>query len=230
MSAPPETIHERGRAALLAGETQYDVPPGPHSPRWGISAILRPDPAAESQLADLATEASALAGPHQWQTGSAGASHLTLSAFEPYREGVQDDDPVLLTYARALDRVAAGSGPLGWRLGGVALADRGVLVLATPLDDRPDAFRAAVLAELGAHGRGDHAYRRSVWWATALHFAGPVARPRALLDWAEARREQDLGTFTASAVELVRYEHRLDIVGARTVPVTLRRHPLTGRG
>ena len=79
-------------------------------------------------------------------------------------------------------RRCAGGSP------GLALADRGVLALAEPVDDAPDALaRAAVLRALGELGRAEADYRGSAWWATLLHFAAPVADPAGLVDWVDAR-------------------------------------------
>ena len=100
---------------------------------------------------------------------------------------------------------AAGTPPLRWELTGLALADRGILALAQPVDDAPDAFRAAVLSELAELGRAEAYYRQSVWWATVLHFAAPVPDPAGLVDWVDARTSLTPFPVSADRAEVVRY-------------------------
>ena len=69
MSDPPDTIHRRGKQAVVAGRALLDVPPAPGGTRWGLSLDVRLDPVAEDRLDTMATEAMAVAGPGQWLTG-----------------------------------------------------------------------------------------------------------------------------------------------------------------
>ncbi len=224
MTGAPDTIHQRGRAALLAGREVLDVPPAPGSTRWGLSLVVRPDQATEDRLSALTEQAAALAGPSQWSTGSRGAAHLTVTYLEATHRHIEADDPAVRRFADVVSGVAVRTPPLRWQLTGLALADRGVLVLAEPLDDAADAFRAAVLADLGDLGRREASYRRGTWWSTLVHFAAPVAHRSGLADWVEARVRTPLGQLTASAADIVRYEHVRD----RVAPVTLVSAPLTG--
>ena len=187
MSGTPDTIHQRGRDAVLAGRELLDVPPGPGSTRWGLSLDVFPDPEAEARLAALADEAAALAGPGQWRTGGTGSVHLTVTYLERDWREVGADDPEVRRHAGHLRRAAAASGPLRWDVTGLVLADRGVLALCAPVDDAPAAFRSAILAGLGGLGAEEAGYRRAVWWSTLLHFAAPVADRAGLVDWVEAR-------------------------------------------
>jgi hypothetical protein len=224
VSGPPETIHERGRRALLDGRERLDVPPEPGGTRWGLSVVVRPDDEAARQLAGLAAEAAGFAGPGQWLTGGLGTSHLTVTYLEPVHRQVGEDDPDVRRYAELVGRLTSAAPPLRWRLTGVALADRGVLALAEPLDAGPDDLRAAVISELGDLGRTEAYYRRSVWWSSLVHFAAPVADRAGLAAWADARATRTFGVLTARAVEVVRYAFD----GERTVPVPMAHFPLTG--
>ena len=187
MSGTPDTIHQRGRDAVLAGRELLDVPPGPGSQRWGLSVDVFPDPEAEARLAALADGAAALAGPGQWRTGGIGSAHLTVTYLERGWREVGPDDPEVRRHAGHLRRAAAACGPLRWEVTGLVLADRGVLALCAPVDDAPAAFRSAILAELGGFGTEEAGYRRAVWWSTLLHFVAPVADRAGLVDWVEAR-------------------------------------------
>lgn len=222
MSRSPDTIHARGRAAVLAGRELLDVPPVPGGTRWGLSLDVRPDPAAEGHLSALATEAARVAGPGQWVTGRRGSSHLTVTYLERIHREVAADDAELARFAAVVARVAAVTPPLRWSVTGLALADRGVLALAEPEDGAADAFRAAVLAELGELGREEAGYRQSVWWATLVHFAAPIVDRSALVDWVDARVSVPPHPVVASSAEIVRYAYD----GRSVVPVTLAAAPL----
>jgi hypothetical protein len=224
VSAGPDGIHQRGRAAVLAGRELLDVPPGPGSTRWGLSLDVRLDPAAEQHLDALATEASAPAGPGQWLTGARGSSHLTVTYLERAWREVGPDDEAVLRYAALAAALAAGTPPLRWRVTGLSLADRGVLAIAEPVDAGPGAFRAAVLEHLGGLGAEEDGYRGSSWWATLVHFAAPVADPAALVDWVDARLSLPPVLATAERVEVVRYAYD----GVRTAPVALSEAALPG--
>lgn len=225
MSGAPETIHQRGRAALLDGHEGHDVPPMPGGRRWGLSLVARPDPVAAERLGAAATEVAEIAGPGQWLTGNRDSAHLTVTYLEAtHREVPGTDDPGVRRYSDVVARVAAETAPLRWDVVGLALSGLGVLALARPADDGPDAFRAAVLGELGDLGRAEAHYRRSVWWATLLHFAAPVADRAGLAGWVDARVRAPLGPVVADAVDVVRYEFD----GRKVVPVTLAAAALAG--
>ena len=224
MSGTPDSIHQRGRAVVLAGGAVLDVPPTPGGTRWGLSLDIRLDPAAEDYLDALTAEATALAGPGQWSTGSRGSSHLTVTYLERVWREVDAEDAEVRRFAALLTPLAGRTPPLRWQLTGLALADRGILALAEPVDDAPDGFRSAVLSELGELGRSEAYYRQSVWWATVLHFAAPLPDPVGLVDWVDERASLDPFPVSADRVEVVRYVYD----GGRTVPVPLASAVLTG--
>jgi hypothetical protein len=213
-----DEFHARGRKAVLAGQEIYDRPPGVGSPRWGVSVILRPDRLAAERLAALTEELSVLAGRAHWPTGRLGSGHLTVRGLEAYRDPVPDDDPLLGRYATAVRQAARGLPPVAFAMTGLVLVPGGVLVVAAPADAAPNQLRAALSRELGADGDfEDDSYRQGLWWSTLLHFAEPLTDGPALVDWVEARRSLDLGTFHAQSVDLVRYEYD----GTCTTPVVL---------
>jgi hypothetical protein len=224
VSGTPDSIHQRGRAAVLAGGAVLDVPPTSGGTRWGLSLDIRLDPAAVDYLDALAAEATVLAGPGQWSTGSRDSSHLTVTYLERVWREVDADDVEVHRFAALMTALAARTPPLRWELTGLALADRGILALAEPVDDAPDRFRAAVLSELAELGQAEAYYRRSVWWATVLHFAAPLRDPAGLVDWVDRRTSLAPIPLSADRVEVVRYVYD----GRRTVPVPLAAAPLTG--
>jgi hypothetical protein len=224
VSGSPDSIHQRGRAAVLAGGAVLDVPPAAGSARWGLSLDIRLDPAAEDYLDALAAEATAVAGPGQWSTGSRGSSHLTVTYLEHGWREVDAEDAEVRRFAALMTPLADRTPALRWELTGLAVADRGILALAEPVDDAPDAFRAAVLSELAELGRAEAYYRQSVWWATVLHFAAPLPDPVGLVDWVDERTSMAPVPVSADRAEVVRYVFD----GRRTVPVPLAVAPLAG--
>lgn len=225
MTASPDTIHQRGRDAVLGGRELLDDPPVPGATRWGLSLVARPDAAAADRLDALALEAAQLAGPGQWLTGGRGSAHLTVTYLERVHRVVAADDPDVQRYAALVQEVAEHTPPLRWEVTGLALAERGVLALATPVGGT-DAFRAEVLAGLGGLGAEEGYYRQSVWWSTLLHFAAPVADRSALVSWVDARESMPVIPVAARSVDVVHYAYD----GVRTVPLTLTSAELTGAG
>jgi hypothetical protein len=224
VTGSPETIHQRGRAAVLAGRALLDVPPAPGGTRWGLSLVVRPDPAAAGALEQLAAGAAAAAGPGQWVTASPGSTHLTVTYLERVHRRVGPDDADVQRLAGTVRRLAEATPALRWRVTGLALADRGVLALAEPVDDAPDHLRDRAVRELADLGRAEAYYRRSVWWSTLLHFAAPIPDPAGLATWVDARTSLEPVLVTTDRVDVVRYEFD----GTRTVPVTLAVAPLAG--
>jgi hypothetical protein len=207
VSEQHDAFHERGRRALLAHEEIWEVPPHRGSPRWGVSLVLRPDDAAASRLAGVASQLSHVAGPRHWPTGRLGSAQLTVRVLEPYRDPVPLDDPLVVRYAEAAQRIGQQSRSPRFAMTGLLVALGGVLVAA----------------ELGEDGHyEDDSYRSDAWWSTLLHFTEPLADGAALVAWVEDRRALDLGPVQAPSLDLVRYEYD----GGVTAPVVLASVPI----
>lgn len=65
-----------------------------------------------------------------------------------------------------------------------------------------DDFACGLAEELGADGWFEHEYDRDIWYATVVHFTGPIDDPAALVDWVATRRRLDLGVATVGEAEL----------------------------
>lgn len=227
MSVTVDSLHQRGREALLQGRERLDQPPGNGSRRWGLSVLVRPQPALAERLGEVTAALTALAGPGQWATGTPGTSHLTLYSLEPHRPDVTLADPAAGRYADAVRCAAAASPPATFAVAGLGLTPGGVVAACEPLDQGARALRPALVAALG----GDvfeHSYRGEQWWMTLLHLAAPVPEPEALVEHVEGARQLPLGVLAADRLELVRYEYRVDPAGARMVPVTIASAALSG--
>ena len=191
-----------GRAALLTGAHQRETRPVDGDARYGLSIVLRSDPAAAARLAQIGAEAAALAGPGHWPSGDADLVHFTVRSLERHRENVADDDPAAARYAAALAK-AAGA-PIRLRLTGLTMTPVSVMACAWPCDDAADDFAATLEVALGPDGSYETG-ERDIWYANVLHFAGPVADPAGLIDWVTQRRELDLGEVTMEAAELCQW-------------------------
>ncbi|MEE6258087.1 hypothetical protein [Plantactinospora sonchi] len=199
-----DSLFERGRAAVLAGSHHRDSPPV-NGGRWGLSVVLRPDGASEARMAAIADEALRVAGPAHWPTGAPEAVHLTVRAIEAHRSPLPAGDPLVARSGAALARAARDLPPIGFALRGLTLTPSGVMTCAYPVDPTADEFASRLGDELGDDDWFEADFNRNIWYATLVHFAGPVADPTALVEWVAARRQLSLGTVEVTAAELVRF-------------------------
>jgi hypothetical protein len=227
VSVTVESLHERGRAALLVGRERLDEPPADGARRWGLSVLVRPQPELAERLDAVTAELVALAGPGQWATGASGTAHLTLYSLEPHRPGLTLADPSAGRYADAMTRAAAATSSATFAVTGLRLTPGGVIAACEPLDEPALRLRPALTDALG----GDvfeATYRGDQWWMSLVHLAAPVRDAAGLVEYVETRRAEPLGTLRVRRLELVRYEHREDPDGTRMVPVTLAAADLAG--
>ena len=197
-----DRLFDLGRAALLAGSHQCETPPADGAARYGLSVVLRPDPAAAARLAEVGAEAAGFAGGGHWPSGDADLVHFTVRSLERHRESVPAGDPAVRRYGAALDRAARGK--IRLRLAGLTLTPVSVMACAWPCDDAADEFATTLEAALGEDGGYENG-ERDIWYANVLHFAGPIADPAGLVDWVTRRRTLDLGETTVDTVELCQW-------------------------
>jgi hypothetical protein len=214
-------LFARGREAVLAG-THHRDGPLVEGGRWGISVLMRPDAVAAADLEAMAREALQVAGGGHWPTGSASTVHVTVLPMEPYREKVPDDDPDVARYVAGMHTAAGRSRPVRLRFGGLTLSPYGVMACAYPDDEAADELATNLKGTIGGNRFSD----RDIWYATVLHFAGPVRRPWRLVDWVAARRRLDPVQTRIAEVDLVGW--RSEAGGAQPVPVPLAFAPLAG--
>jgi hypothetical protein len=212
-------LFARGREAVLAG-THHRDGPLVEGGRWGISVVLRPDAASAAVLAEVAVAARAVAGACHWLTGSPATSHVTVLPLEPYRHHVPGDEPRVSRYAAGVAAAAARSRPVRLRWRGLTLSPVGILACAYPVDDAADTLATNLKDHIGRNRLSE----RDIWYATLLHFAGPVDRPQELIDWVAARRTLDLGQTHFGRAHLVRSRSS----GGLPAPVTLTSAALAG--
>jgi hypothetical protein len=155
-------------------------------------------------LAALAADAAANAGAHHWRSGDLGRAHLTVRALEPYIAEIPEDRRE--RYLSAAQRAATGLGPVRFVLEGVTLSAGTVMARARPLDGRADDLRQRLDDELGDDGWLErHVFssgRDPIWYCSVLHFAGPIADPRGLVDWAAAQSDVSVGVASFTALDL----------------------------
>jgi hypothetical protein len=102
-----DQLFDLGREKLLAGTHSREFPPTEGSPRYGLSVILRPDPAAADRLARIGAQAAAHAGSGHWPSGETDLVHFTVRSLEEHRAHVPDDDPMVALGADALRSISA---------------------------------------------------------------------------------------------------------------------------
>lgn len=212
-----DDLFTEGAAALADGSHGIQVVPTEGDRRWGVSALLRPDPRAAASLETLACEAAAVAGDGHWLTGAARNSHLTMRALEHPRDDIRDGDPSVTRYAGALQRAAAGVRPLTFDVTGLTLTPLSVMACVLPADDAADRLSAAFTEALGPDAWLENGFQRDIWYLNILHFAAPVADPRALIGWVTERRESAPIPLRVTEVEIATWR----FTGAGMTPLRL---------
>jgi hypothetical protein len=202
-----DRLFERGRGAVLSGQHYQETPPVDGG-RWGISVIFRPDTVSMDRLDALTVEALDVAGGSHWPTGARETMHVTVRALEAHRLAVPLEDPAVGRYRAALRRAAESASSVRLKFAGLTLTPSGIMACAYPADDAADHFAALLADALGPDGAFEARFTRDIWYATLVHFTGPVASPSALVDWVAARRDIDLGAAYVQEVELMRWQHR----------------------
>ena len=224
-----DRLFDRGSEAVLGGTHQFDSPPADGDARWGISVNFRPDPSLSDLTARLSTDVLDVAGADHWPTGSNDAAHLTVRALEQHRSPIPNNDDAVVRYSRALRRaVDRCPGSVRFAFTGLTLTPTSVMACVEPLDAAADDFAAALGEELGPDGWYENEFNRNIWYANLVHFTGPIADPRGLVEWVRARRLGDLEVnhFAASAVELIRWSYN----GRQVLPVGIAAIPLPTLG
>lgn len=222
-----DQLFAEGAAAVLAGEHRIEVPPEGGGRRYGVSAVLRPDPGSAAALEVVAREAAAVAGDGHWLTGAVRSSHLTMRALEwPRDEQVPSGDPCVARYVAALRTAVRDVGPLAFTVTGLTLTTVSVMACALPVDDAPDRLSAAYAEALGPDAwlERDLGFHRSIWHLNVLHFAAPVQHPRALVDWVADRRTCTPIPVRVAEIEIAAWR----FVGDGMTPVRLAAVPAPG--
>jgi hypothetical protein len=211
-------LFAEGRAALLGGTHQVQSAPADGDPRWGISAILRPDPDAAETIERVALAAAAMVGPDHWLPGTAARSHLTVRAgLEPHRAVIPGGDPLVASYTAALAKAASSLRPIRFTISGLTLTPVSVMACAVPVDPAADALAEAfadLLASAGMPGIGRPA---DIWYVNLVYFTGPVRDAAALVDWVAARRTAVLMDLRVTEIQLTRWRYAGD--GMVPVPI-----------
>ncbi|BEL06503.1 hypothetical protein Q0Z83_046940 [Actinoplanes sichuanensis] len=200
-----DALYAEGRSAVSAGEYRMQRPPVEGGLRWGLSALLRPDPSSATDLDRLSREAAGVAGGEHWVTGAVTSSHLTLRSLEAWRDTIAEDDPLVQRYAAALAVAVTGIGPLTFTVVGLTLTPGSVMACAVPSSDGADRLAAAYGRALGADGTHENEFTREFWYSNLVHFADRIRNPDRLIDWVAARRDRELATVDVDEVQLTQW-------------------------
>ncbi|GAA1831856.1 hypothetical protein GCM10009682_58020 [Luedemannella flava] len=200
-----QELWTQGSRAILRGDAvTQDGPLG--TGRWPVSIALRLDETTRSTFATLASEAAAVIGDAYHFD-----HHVTVRAVHPASDDTIDEHRMTL-YADALREAVAGLGPVRLRFDGLTLAPGNVMACGYPVDDTADRLRARLAESLATRDADgfERGYRRDIWHATLIGFAGPVNDPQQLVDWVARRRREPLATARCDAVELNRWNALAD--------------------
>jgi len=207
--------------AVASGLNHVEAPTASGSPRWGLSANLRMDAEGVENVASLTAEVLDVLGEPHWPTGAAVSSHLTLRPLEPHRGWVSAEDETLHRYATALRRAVDGVGRIAVDLGRIGLTRNCVLVEASPVDGAVDRLHLQYAEELGADAWFQDGVVRDLWYASLVHFGGPVSRGPALVDWVRSRSSERVRS-TCDRAQVIQWE----LIDGRVDPTVLSEVPL----
>lgn len=212
----PKDARAQGRAALIAGHQNVEVPPGDGG-RWGVSVIFRLSGTVLQSAVELAEEVSAVAGPGHWVHGPL-QLHTTAHSLEPRRSVIPDADPLVSNYRKGLADAAAALPVPDMEFRGLNPHPGGVALAGHPLGDAANRFRERLWEILGPgvyRGRASSTIMR--WHLNLAHFAAPIADAARLVAWCDERAELSIGSIRLEVAELV--EWRWD--GGRMQPDVL---------
>ncbi|WP_353354381.1 2'-5' RNA ligase family protein [Intrasporangium sp. DVR] len=184
---------------------QQDVPPVDGG-RWPVTVVARPPSAVRDALEELMRDGITTAGAGHFVTGREDSVHLTVRALEPYRDAACPADDVVPLWRAAIERACAATAPLEFTVTGLTMSRVGVMAQVEPGDAAAWRFMDRLRDELGdlAWFEDQGIGRRTIWYATLIHFAADLADPAGLVDWVSARRTLEPMDFTVGEVELVR--------------------------
>lgn len=213
-----DDLFAEGRRGLLNGTHKRQSPPSEGASRWGVGAVLRPDPAAADAVEKVAKAAAAFVGDSHWLAGATASSHLTLRGrMEPYRSAVPAGDPLVDRYVAALRTAATRCGPLRFTVTGLTLTPVSVMACAAPADTAANDLASAFSAALGGLGCGNSGAEPSIWYLNLVYYTGPVRSPRALIDWVQERRQTWITDIVVTSIQLVHWQHTA--AGMRPTPL-----------
>lgn len=215
-----QRLFERGCQAVRSGTHQRDGRPTPGG-RWGVAVVLRPDGLCRGRLHAAAVAADQAAGGRHWRTGSSATAHVTIRAIDGHRPDLRAEEPAVRRWSAALARAAATCPTLRLRFVGVSLTPTGVIAHAEPDGQALDRLAAVLGDELGDDGWLEAGHPRDIWYASLVHFTGPIPEPDRLIDWASAHRQADLGTCRIRAAHLInwRFVDRPRLSSVAVVPL-----------
>jgi hypothetical protein len=203
-----DRLFAEGREALLSGSYKMESAPVDGVARWGIGAVLRPDPVAAQAIEQVTVAVAGIVGDNHWLPGTVRSSHLTLRrGLEPYRSSVPVGDPLIARYSAALRTAVNGTGPLRFSVIGLTLTPVSVMACAVPADTGPDDLVEAYGRALSAEGCGLAGRAPDIWYLNLVYFTGPVRDAQALTEWIAARREAYVTNLQVTDIQLVRWHH-----------------------
>ena len=140
-------IADEGRRALVEGRTTVEPLPVDGTPRWGLSAVLRPRPWSRALCTTATALRETLGAPH-WTYGPS-TMHVTVRSIESHRFAIGPDDPLVARYRAVVRDVLADVPSPTIELRGLLPSAGGVLVAGHPAND-PQPLRRALFEAFAA--------------------------------------------------------------------------------
>ena len=219
LAARYASIWRASRDAIADNSVAVDPLPEVGEPRWGVSAVFRPQ--LPQAVWETLAEISKSAGPdHAYYDQS--NVHVTLRSNEGYRGDVPSKDPDVEGYAQVLSETLAGLSPPTVEFRGIIGARTSLLLCGYPNFDiialRRGYFRRLERAGLLRKGPESSIEKvRNTCHATLAVFSGPLSDPKVTASKLDGVKDMSFGTVPIVGLEIVSYARTLDRVETRTL-------------
>ena len=210
MSDPVRAIYDRlwaeARDAFVAGVVHADayLRDRTHDARRGISLIIRPDAATIGRITAIMDDLRVFAPEQHFYRPD--ELHITVLSLISVADGFDLDTAPLDTYRAVCEAVIPSTPRFDVRYYGLAASPDSVFVCGDSAGERLNVLRdrlRAALHEAGLGGTLDRRYRLITAHSTIQRFVSTPRHLPGLAAYIAARRDHDLGCFTAAEIMFV---------------------------
>lgn len=199
---------------IAVGAIEPDPVPDNSSRRWGVSIIFRHTEPVLSKLIAAVNEIKSFVGDGHIIYDLSNL-HTTIRSIEFQRLEVDEHDPKVLQYEKALKAVAAKCNTIKISYKGLTANRSCVIAQGWPIDNVLQEIREAFHQELekrGLLGGPEETSVRQTSHASLVVFTHPLKNPQGLVEYIERNRETNFGSCEIDTIELVRYRRTEDAV------------------
>lgn len=196
---------DTARSCFLEGKTVSDPRlDDPADDRYGITLLLRPDPATANRIHHFLQEMAGLE-PEQYYYPLSD-QHLTILSIISCYSGFELNQIDLTAYDTHIREALQGTPPISIHFTGITASPSTVLIQGFPEDDALQRLRDQlrhIFKKSALQHSIDSRYRLFTAHSTVIRFRKPLRNPQTFAHHLEKYREADFGWATAKQIELV---------------------------